>query len=446
LDELMRCYANKTTLLDLDTRREEALAAVKEGIAEAKRNGLGLTYGAFLRGNAADILFQLGRWEESEAECRAALEFPPAGVAWFSPILYLGLVLVESRADEEAERLVGQTLLQLETVPAGQWSALVLKTAVSFALWRGEIEDARAAAEQGWQRVVESEDAIQMAVSAATVLEACAASAEKARAKRDFSKVADAGALATRVLKSAEDALAAYQLPKTVGARREAELYLATARAHAERVRGRSKPETWASIAEAWAQIPVPYNVAKARWWQTEALLPNRSRRAEARKALTEAWKIAGKLPAAPLRRALLELGERGRIRLQADQLVPVPMGEARELVAVGPGPAPTAAAKDGLAAFISGGDGKRATPPAMSRFGLSPRENSVLAVLTEGRTNREIAERLFISDRTVAVHVRRILSKLGVSGRVEATGLAIRLGLVPDDPRVTSGARSHRR
>jgi DNA-binding NarL/FixJ family response regulator len=63
----------------------------------------------------------------------------------------------------------------------------------------------------------------------------------------------------------------------------------------------------------------------------------------------------------------------------------------------------------------------------------LSPRESSVLVVLTEGHTNREIAERLFISERTVAVHVRRILQKMGVKGRVEAAGVAIRLGLVPE-------------
>ena len=78
LSEVMRCYANWTYLLDLDSRREEALSVVKEGIAEASRSGLGLTYGAFLRGNAADILFQLGRWEESEAECHAA-DGVPAG-------------------------------------------------------------------------------------------------------------------------------------------------------------------------------------------------------------------------------------------------------------------------------------------------------------------------------------------------------------------------------
>jgi DNA-binding CsgD family transcriptional regulator/tetratricopeptide (TPR) repeat protein len=438
LDELMRCYANRTTLLDLDSRREDALAAVKEGIAEAERGGLALTYGSFLRGNAADILFQLGRWAESEAECRAALEFPPAGVAWFSPILYLGLVLVESRNDEEAARLVGQTLLEVEAVPAGQWSALVLRSAVSLALWRGEIADAVAAAESGWARVLETDDAHQMAFAAATVLEACAAAAERGRLRRDYSAVADAGALAARVLPVATEAMAKPGLPGSVGARREAELYLATARAHDDRVRGKAKPEPWAKLAEAWAGLHIPYNQARALWWQTAALLPDRSRRDEARKALTTAWKIAGKLPALPLRKALAELGVRGNIRLPEDKLVPIPVQAevgTREIVAVGPGlvgrepDQPASAASASLAARI--GTGQKSV--TSGRFGLSPRESSVLIVLTEGRTNREIAERLFISERTVAVHVRRILQKLGVKGRVEAAGVAIRLGLVPE-------------
>jgi DNA-binding CsgD family transcriptional regulator len=427
LDEVIRCYANRTTLLDLDLRREEALAQVKEGIAEASRSGLSLTYGAFLRGNAADILYQLGRWAESEAECRAAMEFPPAGVAWFSPTLYLGLVLVESRADEEAGRLVGQTLLQLETVPAGQWSALVLRTAVSYALWHGDFEDARSAAEQGWQRVVETDDPAQIAYAAATVLEACAVSAERGRLKRDWSEVAAAGELAGRALPAAEQHVKNWDLPRGVGAHREAELYLATARAHAERVRGRTKPEAWAELAEAWAKVPVPYQVAKAHWWQAQAALPTRARRAEARHALNESWRIAASLPAAPLQKALRDLATRGRIPLPDAPLVAIPIEpEPKQMVAVGPGrPAPV-----DFGIRIAG----VGPSPAESRFGLSPRENSVLLVLTEGRTNKEIAERLFISERTVAVHVRRILSKMGVTGRTEAAGMAIRLGLVPAD------------
>ena len=69
-------------------------------------------------------------------------------------------------------------------------------------------------------------------------------------------------------------------------------------------------------------------------------------------------------------------------------------------------------------------------TRPRTEAFGLSPREKEVLLLIAEGRTNREIGERLFISQKTVGVHVGNILSKLGVSGRVEAAAVAIRLGL----------------
>jgi DNA-binding CsgD family transcriptional regulator len=62
--------------------------------------------------------------------------------------------------------------------------------------------------------------------------------------------------------------------------------------------------------------------------------------------------------------------------------------------------------------------------------FGLSGREREVLVQIARGRTNREIGERLFISQKTVGVHVGNILAKLGVSGRVEAAAVAIRLGL----------------
>jgi len=65
--------------------------------------------------------------------------------------------------------------------------------------------------------------------------------------------------------------------------------------------------------------------------------------------------------------------------------------------------------------------------------FGLSVRERGVLAEVVAGRTNREIGERLYISEKTVGVHVGNILAKLGVSGRVEAATVALRLGLVDD-------------
>jgi DNA-binding CsgD family transcriptional regulator len=75
-----------------------------------------------------------------------------------------------------------------------------------------------------------------------------------------------------------------------------------------------------------------------------------------------------------------------------------------------------------------------RDNKPAQRDFGLSRRELEVLALIVEGRSNPEIGRRLFITRKTVAVHVSSILAKLGVSGRVEAATAAIRLGMTGRD------------
>ena len=61
----------------------------------------------------------------------------------------------------------------------------------------------------------------------------------------------------------------------------------------------------------------------------------------------------------------------------------------------------------------------------------LTPREREVLALLVEGLTNKEIAQRLVVSLSTARAHVSNILSKLEVTNRVEAVSLAMREGLV---------------
>ncbi len=454
LDDLMRAYANRTTLLDLDSRREAALEVVKDGIRDARAGGLADTYGAFLRGNAADILFMLGRWRESEVECRAAMGYRPANAAWFSPILYLGLLLVESRADDEAARLVGQTLLQLEQVHAGQWSALVMRSAVSLLLWHGQPADAVDVAEREWDRVLETADALQIAMAASTALEAAAALAAWGREWRNLGAVGTAGELAVRALGDAERQVAGSRLSPTLGARHEAELHLEMARAHLLRLRGRPSAASWGRLAQAWSAIPVPYQAAKSRWWQALGLLQAGDGRVPAREPLLDAWRISGALPAQPLRRALLDLARRGRIPLPGvlpEDLAPapsVPVLPARPPSGAAPAPAGTAAPVGRRLVAVGPGRPGEATeevtvpaPADDAPFGLSPREMEVLAILTEGRTNREIAERLFISERTVGVHVRHILAKLGVAGRVQAAGVAIRLGLVPETLTATRDA-----
>jgi DNA-binding CsgD family transcriptional regulator/tetratricopeptide (TPR) repeat protein len=63
----------------------------------------------------------------------------------------------------------------------------------------------------------------------------------------------------------------------------------------------------------------------------------------------------------------------------------------------------------------------------------LTPREREVARLLAEGLSNSQLAERLYISPRTAAVHVSNILSKLGMSSRTEVAAWAIRDGLASD-------------
>jgi NarL family two-component system response regulator LiaR len=68
----------------------------------------------------------------------------------------------------------------------------------------------------------------------------------------------------------------------------------------------------------------------------------------------------------------------------------------------------------------------------------LSNRELEVLALLTRGLGNSEIAEQLFLSSNTVKIHVARLLEKLGVANRVQAATFATRHGFF-DDPLVAA-------
>ena len=61
--------------------------------------------------------------------------------------------------------------------------------------------------------------------------------------------------------------------------------------------------------------------------------------------------------------------------------------------------------------------------------LGVTRREAEVLTLLASGRTNRQIAESLYISEKTASVHVDNLLRKLGVTNRIEAAAIAQRLG-----------------
>jgi DNA-binding NarL/FixJ family response regulator len=66
-----------------------------------------------------------------------------------------------------------------------------------------------------------------------------------------------------------------------------------------------------------------------------------------------------------------------------------------------------------------------------LSDEALTGRENEVLKYVAEGNRNRDIAERLFISEDTVKVHIKHIMEKLGASDRTQAVAIAVRPGII---------------
>jgi NarL family two-component system response regulator LiaR len=69
-------------------------------------------------------------------------------------------------------------------------------------------------------------------------------------------------------------------------------------------------------------------------------------------------------------------------------------------------------------------------SPPAAADPGLTPREREVLGLLGRGMANKRIAQELGISEKTVKIHVSRVLHKLGVADRTQAALHAVRAGL----------------
>lgn len=138
---------------------------------------------------------------------------------------------------------------------------------------------------------------------------------------------------------------------------------------HAARVRERLGPERYDAIAAEGGVVPWDRAIAEAEQYLLDAR-------------------------AAPVRRA--------------GALKPGPAGPVRGVVRVPEQPG---------------------TPRAE---GLTPREHQVLSLIVEGRRNKEIADRLGVTPKTVMHHSASVYRKLGVRGRAEAAVTALRLGLVP--------------
>lgn len=161
------------------------------------------------------------------------------------------------------------------------------------------------------------------------------------------------------------------------------------ARAHAEHGRAlggaANDPALWRAALDEF-DYGYRYEVARTRYRLAESLLLV-GERDEAREHAAQALAEADAMGAGPLADAVRSLGRRGRLALPGER--------------------------------------------TSSADVLTAREGEVLALVAQGLSNRQIGEQLFISGKTVSVHISNLLAKLGASGRAEAVSIAHQRGLI---------------
>jgi DNA-binding CsgD family transcriptional regulator len=394
VDDLARALTALSGVLETFGRLEEAATVALEGADAAGRQGLARWHGPFLSASAARSLLALGRWDEAEVLLRQAVSrLAPelAATHVYIHTIYAQLDLGRGLAASAAAHLAVAHDALAQTVTQAWLAGPLFARTAELALLEGRLADASTAAAEGLRLV-----GLQphFAASLCTVgLRAAAERAELARAQRTEKEELEAravghelvGRLRSRASAGTENPAAA--LPPTV----EAEA--ATAEAELARLQGRNDAELWGTAAKSWELLGEPYPAAYAQWRQAESLLVAGVTRDHAERILRRAHATAVRLGARPLRTEIEALARRGRLDLSDDH------------------PAP-------------------ALPSPLDRLGLTAREQEVLGLVALGRTNRQIAEALFISPKTATVHVSNILGKLGVHTRGEAAAVAHRLGV----------------
>jgi DNA-binding CsgD family transcriptional regulator len=279
---------------------------------------------------------------------------------------------------------------------------LVGQAGAEAALWQGRPEEAARRAAEAIADLEIGAFTEQAPHLGRILLAALGAAAHVEMAAAGIQTVEEATAAAREMVRVAERA-AERGLPRAGSLGPEGAAWLRRARAELSRLTDPPDPAVWREVADAFGYetggtgpctgaAPVGYRQAYALLRHAEAVLANGGGHGQVHGQvetdLRAAYATATAFGAVPLAGALRELARRAGVRLDPE---PAPAG---------PDP-------------------------------LTPRERSVLALVAEGRTNRQAGAELFISEKTVSVHLSRVMAKLGASSRTEAVSLAYARGLL---------------
>lgn len=370
---LCRSYANLMLVYEYTGRPAEACAAALEGLALLPEYGLELAVGAALACNAANMLRRRGQYERCEAVLAGLLDGRVVqGQALHLHLERAELQLATGRPAEARTSLEAAAALRDVDEPAVV--AAVATATAELLAQEGDRDGCHRTVEEALRRLAGTQDR-----HFRTELLSIGLRNEAERAGPVPGRLDAAAAARIERLGSAIDP----EEPDPDGDVSYAAEHR-TARCELARARGTATAEDWAAAARLWQVAERPREEAYCLLRQAECHADARQRdRAAA--AAGAAREIAARLGAAPVLSQVEALVARTRLS---------------------PAPAPR-------------------TPVEERPYGLTERELEVLALLGTGATNRQIARKLFISERTVGVHVSRVLHKLQVTNRAQAAAVA---------------------
>jgi DNA-binding CsgD family transcriptional regulator len=365
---------------------DRAASTTDEGVRRASDLGLGWSrFGRALRWMQAMAHYARGAWDCAVEATRPAGTEQVSDTASALIVASGGLVQTGLGAFDQAEQMLAR--VRPEWARDDQIAQLAAVAGAEMACWQGKPDAAAELIDEALDAIRKFSGnqwqlgGIRMATLA---LSAQADRAHRSRLGRDSRREAEAVAKGEQYAEFAEQT-AEHGIPRTAKLGPEGLAWLTRMRAERQRLHGADAPEHWREVIEAFGYGEI-YPQAIARWRLADALVTRGDREAAADE-LTAAVESAEKLGARPLRDACRDLARRARLGL--------------------PG----------------------AAPPVTDT--LTPREVSVLRLVADGRTNRQIGDELFISEKTVSVHVSRVMSKLGAASRTEAVAVAFQRGLL---------------
>jgi DNA-binding CsgD family transcriptional regulator/tetratricopeptide (TPR) repeat protein len=377
--DLCRAYVNLSDVLENSGRVKEALEVTERGIEVARSAGLERSPGVVLESARLVLYVRLGRWSEIERASKRSVAPSVQGVVAAFHRSSAALVAIARGDLVSARELVAEGRSYIGETRSEVRIGLDLAEA-EVALWEGRPEDSLRMTE--WTSV-------EMLVPHQGFMIATAM-----RAWGDITERRSTSARGIQGVAGPEELLASARAVGDATYPDSARSGRVLSEAEFSRVQGRSDPDAWRAALESFLDPPHAYMAIYCRWRLAEAML-TASARADATRELLDAYAEAGDLGATLIVGELEALARRARVPLAGTVDAP-----------------------------------EEAPPEPGSDLGLTTREIEVLGYLASGHTNREIASALFISPKTAGTHVSSILSKLGVTNRVEAAAIAHRLGI----------------